>query len=82
MTEELFSDKEILDSVVGGYQLRHYTAVMFMSWVISKLDGMQTYRPETQELLIAARSAPSSRSMSDDAKVAIVRKLFALGVTL
>jgi hypothetical protein len=74
MTEELFSDKEILDSVVGGYQL--------MSWVISKLDGMQTYRPETQELLIAARSAPSSRSMSDDAKVAIVRKLFALGVTL
>lgn len=80
MTE--YNDKEILDLVTGGQSIREMTAITFLGWMANKLDGVPTYRADTQELLMAVSQAPVSRFVPDDEKIRLIRKLLALNIDI
>lgn len=68
--------------VIGGQTIREMTALTFLQWLAKKADGLPAYRGETQEIRFAATSVPMSRSMPDEEKVRLVRKLQALNVQI
>lgn len=76
------TDAQILDLVLGGQTLREMTAITFLGCIANKLNGVPTYRADTQELLMAVSHAPSSRFMPDDEKVRLARKILALNISL
>ena len=80
MTE--ISDKDLLDMKLGGQGVRDMSALSFMGWIAEKLNGLPTYRADTQELLEAVRGAPMSRNMAEQEKCRLLRKLIALDVPL
>lgn len=67
---------------LGGIALKDMTAITFLGWLAKKLDGVETYQANTQELLGAVRSAPMTRNMADDEKLRLIRKLLALGISI
>ena len=74
-------NKDILDYPISGTTVRQAGSISFMSWVASKLDGVQTYKAATQELLLMVRSVPMGK-MPDEEKINIVRKLMSIDVIL
>ena len=52
------NDKEILDYPLGGMTIREIGAMSFMGWVASKLNGADTYKAATQELLMLVKNTP------------------------
>jgi len=76
------TDKEILDTEIGGRLIRDFSAIEFLGWVSSKMNGLATYTAANQELRLAVANPPMGRLMSDLEKCRIVRKLLTLNVTL
>ena len=77
-----YSDKELLDTELGGITLRDMGAMTFMGWLANRLNGAQTYRAETQELLAAVSAPPMGRVIGDGEKIRLVRKLLAINIPL
>ena len=75
-------NKDILDTVAGGIPIRDMSAITFVNWVSSKIDGMPAYKAATTELAALVAQPPMSRIMPDEEKCRIVRRLLELGVTL
>jgi hypothetical protein len=75
------TDKEILDTNIGGITIRDITGLSFYSWVANKLDGAPTYKAATQELLALVRSAPMG-TVPEEEKLRVCRKLLEIGITL
>lgn len=76
------TDKEILDSVVGGMAIRDMSAMTFYGWMSDKLNGVPAYKAATQELVSLVSAPPMSRLVPELEKVRIVRKLLELDVKL
>lgn len=74
------SDKEILDLELGGQTIREMTALSFLQWLAKKANGLPSYDAATQEIRLAATAVPMSRTMPDEEKCRLVRKLLALNV--
>lgn len=81
MTSNL-SDKDILDTMVGGVLLRSMTSLTFLGWISKKINGVPSYSAATQELIGAISHPPMSSAMSDEEKVRLCRKLEALNITI
>lgn len=69
------SDKDILDSVIGGIVLREMTGITFLHWVSAKLNGVKTYTAANQELIQLIKNPPLSRLMPEEEKLRIFKKL-------
>lgn len=74
-------DKEILDANVGGITIRDMGGISFIGWVANKLNGVDTYKAATQELLALVRTPPLGR-LPESEKLRIVRKLLELGISI
>jgi hypothetical protein len=77
-----YSDKDILDKDMGGRSLREMTALDFMGWVASKMNGLSSYSAANQELSLFINNPPLGRLYPDGEKVRIVRKLLELDVKI
>ena len=76
------TDKEILDSVVGGQSIKEMTAITFFAFLADKMNGLSTYTAANQELSLAIQNPPMTRFYPEIEKVRLIRKLLSLGVTL
>ncbi len=81
MTNEL-TDQELLDLKLGGQVVREMTALTFLGYISSKVNGAPAYSAANQELVAAVRVVPMGRVMPDEEKVRLLRKLQALNITL
>lgn len=75
------TSKEILDFAIANTTVRDIGSMSFMSWILGKVNGVQTYKAATQELLALSKNPPLGR-IPDEEKVRLVRKLLELDVTL
>jgi len=75
------SDKEILDTVVGGITIRDMKAMGFLALIANKLDGAPAYKAATVELQSIIGGGYYG-SMPELEKCRLVRKLFELDITL
>ncbi len=75
------TDKEILDFPLANSTIRGIGSITFLGFIANKLNGVQTYKAATQEL-IALVSSPPIGKLPEGEKVRIVRKLFELDITL
>ena len=74
------TNKDILDYLIApATNIRDLGSISFMAWVATKLNGVQTYKAATQELLMMVRN-PVIGKLPDDEKVNVVKKLLELGV--
>ena len=74
-------DKEILDYNAGGQILRNMSGITFIGWMSNLLNGQPSFKAATQELLGYISNPPLGK-LPDSEKVAIVRKLLNLGITI
>lgn len=75
------SDKEILDTNIGGQIIRNMSAITFIGWLAGKLNGLPAYKAATVELT-ALVSSPPLGSMPEGEKIKVVRKLLELDVQI
>ena len=75
------SDKEILDFKIGEIAVREIGAMSFMGWVANKLNGVDTYKAATQELLMLVSSPPLGK-LPEGEKIRIVKKLLEIKESL
>lgn len=75
-------DKELLDMSIGGQVVRDMSAITFLGVISERINGAPVYTADTQELLAAVRSAPIGRTMPDQEKVRLLRKLLALNIKI
>ena len=73
--ETILTDKEILDSVVGGMIMRDMTAITFLHWISAKLNGVKAYSAVNQELIQLIANPPLGRIMPEEEKCRIFRRL-------
>jgi hypothetical protein len=76
------SDKDILDTRIGETSIKDMTALHFLGWVASKMNGVPAYSAANQELSLAVSAPPLGRLFPDNEKVRLVRKLLSIGVTI
>jgi len=76
------TDKEILDTTVGGMLISDMSAITFLNMVADKLNGVPAYKAANQELLGMISNPPMSRLIADPEKCLIIRKLLELDVKL
>jgi len=69
------TDKEMLDSVLGGVVVRDMSAITFLHYIAAKLNGVKTYSAANQELIQLIANPPLSRFMPEEEKCRILRKL-------
>ena len=69
------SDKDILDSKLGGVVLRDMTSITFLHWLSGKLNGVKTYSAVNQELIGFIKNPPMSRVMPEEEKLRIIKRL-------
>lgn len=74
-------DKEILDCPFAGTTIREVGSMTFMAWVATKMNGVQAYKADTQELLGLISNPPIGK-IPDIEKIRIIRKLLNLGILL
>ena len=53
----------------------------FMAWVINKVNGLETYKAATQELIALAKNPPLGQ-IPEAEKIKMVRKLMEAGATI
>ena len=75
------NNKEILDYPICGTTVREVGSISFMAWVANKLNGVETYKAATQELLMMVRN-PIIGKLPDAEKVNIIKKILSLGIQL
>ncbi len=75
MNIENITDKEILDSTLGGIVVREMTSITFLHWIAAKLNGVKTYSAANQELVMMIASPPMGRMMPEEEKCRLFRKL-------
>jgi hypothetical protein len=75
------SDKEILDHEMAGTTVRGLGAMSFMAWVINKVNGLETYKAATQELIALAKNPPLGQ-IPEAEKIKMVRKLMEAGAKI
>lgn len=73
---------ELLDLVIGGQKLKDMSAFSFLQWIALKLNNIDRYNPEVNELTLLVQNPPMSRTMSDDQKILLIRKLQKLNVEI
>ena len=73
--ETTLTDKEILNSTVGGMVLRDMTAITFLHWVAAKLNGVKAYSAANQELIQMIANPPLGRTMPEEEMCRIFRVL-------
>jgi len=69
------TNKEILDSVVGGIKLRDMSAITFLHYIAGKLNGVKTYTAANQELVMLVANPPMGRIMPEEEMCRLFRKL-------
>lgn len=69
------SELEILNMNVGGMTIKDMSALSFLQWVAKKLNGIKAYTSTANELTMLISNPPMTRSMGDDAKLVIIRKM-------
>ena len=75
------TDKEILDTSIGGQILRDMSGISFTGWVAGKINGLPAYKASVVELTALVKSPPLGR-LPEEEKIKIVRKLIELEVPL
>lgn len=76
------TDKEILDTVLGGVTVRDMTAITFLGWMANKLNGAPAYKAANQELIGLIGQPPMSASMPDMEKCRIIRRLMEMDIEI
>lgn len=76
------SDKDILDTMLGGITVRDMTPMTFLGWMADKLNGVSAYKAANQELIGMVANPPISRLMPDAEKCRIIRRLMELDVQI
>lgn len=69
------TDKEILDSTIGGVVMRDMSAITFLHYIAGKLNGVKTYTAANQELVMLVANPPMGRIMPEEEKCRLFRKL-------
>jgi hypothetical protein len=76
------TDKELLETNLGGITLKEMTTLTFLGWVSNKLNGAERTSSVINELTALISNPPMSRMMPDDQKLDIIRKLNLLGINI
>jgi hypothetical protein len=73
------SDKDILDyEFAPNATIRDTGTISFIGWLLNKVNGLDTYKAATQEILALAKSTPIG-NMPEGEKVRLVKKLIEAG---
>jgi hypothetical protein len=73
---------DILDAKIGETTLREMSAFSFYQWLAKKLNNVKTYSADVVELTTLISMPPMSRTMPNDEKIRIIKKLQKIGVTI
>ena len=73
--------EDILSTVVGQKTLREMSGIEFYSWVLKKINGLQSKSPALNELALLASSF-FGKNLPDEAKLDAIKKLQILGVEI
>jgi len=80
--KKMKTDKELLETNLGGITLKEMTTLTFLGWVSNKLNGAERTSSVINELTALISNPPMSRMMPDDQKLDIIRKLNLLGINI
>ena len=75
------NDFELTNLEIGGMLIKEMTAITFLGWVASKLNGIETASPAKSELIMLV-SHPPYGQLPIEEKVAIIRKLEKIGIVI
>ena len=73
---------DILNMVIGGIALRAMSAITFYQWLAKKLNNVRTYSADVVELTMLISSPPMGRTLPDDEKIRIIKKLQKIGIQI
>lgn len=74
-------NEDILGTIIGGISLRDMSGIQFYTWILKKIDGLQSKSPALSELAMLATGAVG-KHLPDDAKLAIIKKLQSLEISI
>ena len=76
------TDLEILDHKIGNETTQQMSAISFLQFIAKKLNETPAHSAAVTELRLYVSSPPMARTIPDNEKVRLIRKLLSLGVTL
>lgn len=76
------NELDILDMNVGGTTLRDMSAMTFYQWMVKKLNEVPAYSADVVELTMLISSPPMSKTVPNDEKIRIIKKLQRIGVKI
>ena len=73
---------EILENIIGGdITIKEATGTVFMTWVLKKVNQLNTNSNERSELIMLANAYPGQR-IEDSQKLEIVNKMLKAGIKI
>lgn len=76
------NEVELLKLDIGGQKLAEMTAISFLQYVAKKLNNTTMNTATSAELRMMVSNPPMGRTMPDDEKIRIIRKLKSLNVEI
>ncbi len=73
---------DILNKEIGGVKIQDMSSMVFLQWLAGKLNNVRTFSAVTVELTALVTNPPMSRTMPDDEKVKIIKKLDKIGIQI
>ena len=72
----------ILNTVIGGISIKEMTAITFMQFVLTKLNGQPRNDYRVIELSTLCNNPPMRRIMPNEEKIELLIKLKSLGINV
>lgn len=76
------NELDFLNLTIGGQKVSEMTAFAFLQWMANKVTNIKAFSADAVELTSLIQSPPMSRTMPNEKKIEILRKLERLNIQI